>query len=54
MNNEKRIISIFKSFIEKSLIPQIKKQDGQLNEWNQFSYMLMTENVNLNELQNYV
>lgn len=30
MQYEKKIISIFKSFIEKALVPQIKKMEGSL------------------------
>jgi hypothetical protein len=31
MNNEKKIIQIFKIFIEKVFVPQIKKIDGSLS-----------------------
>lgn len=46
MNAERKLIQIFKSFVEKSLVPQIRKIDGQLFEWNKFSTMLSSEAIN--------
>jgi len=45
---EKRIIAIFKSFIEKALVPQIKKMEGSLFEWNKFNTMTSSEAINYN------
>lgn len=54
MHFEKKLITIFKTFIEKNLIPQIKKVDGLLTEWNKFSSMVSSEHINYSQLQFYV
>lgn len=51
---EKRLIHIFKIFVEKAFVPQIKKFEGNLGEWNKFSSMLLTDNLNYAELQVFV
>lgn len=51
---EKKLIQIFKAFVEKALIPQIKKFEGSLNEWNRFSALLFSDNINYIDLQSYV
>ena len=40
MNNETRIVEIFRTFIEKALLPQIKRTDGNIQEWNRFNALL--------------
>lgn len=40
MNNELKIIGIFRTFIEKALLPQIKRNDGNLQDWNRFNALL--------------
>lgn len=40
MQYERKIIQIFKSFIEKALVPQIKRMEGSLFEWNKFNAMI--------------
>lgn len=47
---EKRLIQIFISFVEKALVPQIKKFNGSITEWNKFSTMLTNETVTELEL----
>ena len=54
MTFEKKLIHIFKTFVEKSLIPQIKRFDGSINEWNQFSSLLSLDTLNYTELQMFV
>ena len=48
------MIAIFRSFIEKILIPQIRKNDGHLQDWNRFNSLINTDTLNIPELQNYV
>lgn len=54
MNNEKKLINLFKNFVERALLPQLKKVDGSQAEWSKFSSMISTENINYNELTLYV
>ena len=54
MNIEKKLIQLFRSFVEKALVPQIRKSEGSLSEWHKFSAFLSTENINYPELQFYV
>lgn len=54
MNNEKRIIAIFKQFIQKIFIPQIRKVEGNLQDWYQFSSIISLEYPNWPEIQNFV
>ena len=54
MNLEKKFIQVFKNFVEKALLPQIKKFDGSLIQWNKFSTLLSADNFNFSELQLYV
>ena len=51
---EKRLIQLFKIFVEKVFVPQIKKFEGTLVEWSKFSSMLMTDNFNYSDLQLFV
>ena len=54
MSQENRLITIFRSFIEKSLLPQIRSHDGNLQDWRRFNSLLSNEVINYTELQNYV
>lgn len=40
--------------MEKALLPQIRKIDGNLQDWNRFNALLSNEIININELQMYV
>lgn len=52
---QRKIISIFKSFIEKVFVPQISKMDLSCQqEWNKFSNMISLDQFNLGQVQNYV
>lgn len=45
---ERRIISIFKAFIEKVFVPQLSKMDGNCQqEWNKFSSLITADQFNL-------
>ena len=48
MNQEKKLITIFRTFIEKSLVPQIRKNEGNLQDWNRLNNLLTTEPLNYN------
>lgn len=53
--SERKLITIFKSFVERVFVPQLHKMDLRCQqEWNKFSNMLSNEQVNLAELQLYV
>lgn len=54
MNAERKLIQLFRSFVEKSLVPQIRKFEGNLSDWHKFSALISTENINYGELQLYV
>ena len=54
MNMEKKLVQLFRTFVEKALVPQIRKAEGSLGEWHKFSALLSTENINFSELQLYV
>ena len=42
------------SFVEKALIPQIKKFEGSLQEWNKFYSLISVNHINYSELQLFV
>jgi hypothetical protein len=48
MHYEKRLIQIFKAFVEKALLPQIRRVEGSLNDWNKFASVLLSEPLNYN------
>lgn len=47
-SGERRCLQIFKSFAEKTFIPQIKQANGSLAEWNIFESLISAPNINLN------
>jgi hypothetical protein len=38
--SERKLIQLFKLFVEKAFAPQLRKLGGDLTEWNKFSNML--------------
>lgn len=53
--NEKKLVMIFKSFIEKVFVPQLPKMDSfAQKEWGKMSSMLSGDQFNMGELQLYV
>ena len=49
MSYEKRLIAIFRTFVEKALLPQLKRIEGASSkEWNKFNSMLSMDNLNYN------
>lgn len=50
MNIERKLIQLFRTFVDKALTPQIKKADGSLAEWNKFSALLSADTLNYSEL----
>lgn len=52
---ERKIIGIFKTFIEKVFVPQLSKMDpSSQQEWNKFSSMISPDQFNIGEVQLYV
>ena len=54
MHLEKQLIQIFKTFVEKTFLPALRKTDNSMQEWNKFASMLSVEQINFNQLQYYV
>lgn len=54
MNIEKKLVQLFRLFVEKALLPQIKKTNNSVPEWAKFSTLLSADNINVSELQLYV
>lgn len=52
--NEKKLVSIFKQFVEKAIVPVIKGNDSAVSEWQYFSSLLGQENLDYSKLQIYV
>ena len=46
MNIEKKLINLFRTFVDKALAPQIKKFDGSLVEWNKFVSLITVDSIN--------
>lgn len=45
---ERKIIGIFKTFIEKVFVPQLSKLDSSSQqEWNKFSNMILPDQFNI-------
>lgn len=53
-DNDKRLVNIFRLFVEKSLLPQLRKFECSLAEWFSFSSLLTMDNINIAELQLFV
>lgn len=52
---ERKLVNIFKSFVERVFLPQLHKLDFRCQqEWSRFSNMLSAEQLNIAELQQYV
>lgn len=54
MNGERRLVQIFRSFVERVFLPQLKATDRQVVEWGKFNSLLAPEPLNYEELQAYV
>jgi hypothetical protein len=54
MSNEKKLIVIFKNFVEKIFLPSFKKTDPQVLEWNRLSQYISNDNINYEEVYQYV
>lgn len=50
---DKRIISVFKTFVEKVFLPNLKKTDPAISEWNKFTQLLNNDN-SFDEVAQYV
>ena len=53
--NERKIVSMFKAFIERVFVPQLPKMDLSCQqEWNKFSNIISSDQLTLAEIQLYV
>ncbi len=50
---DKRIISVFRTFVEKVFLPNLKKTDPAIAEWNKFAQLLNNDN-SFDEVAQYV
>ncbi len=53
MNGDRRLIHIFKSFVERIFLPHFKPADRPSIEWSKFSALLTAEPFSIEELQTY-
>lgn len=51
---EKRLISVFRTFVEKIFLPSLKKTDPAVSEWNKFAQLLSNESNSVDEMAQYV
>ena len=54
MQTEKRLIQLFKGFVERALIPQIRKYNASTFEWDKFAGLISQDVLNYGEIQAYV
>ena len=52
--NERKLISIFKQFVDKALVPVVRGNDSAMSEWQYFSSILNADTLDLSKLQIYV
>ena len=52
--NDKKLVNAFKNFVEKVFLPNLKRTDPQMQEWNKFNKIISNEFINYEELGNYV
>lgn len=52
--NEKKLVGIFKQFVEKAIVPVIKGNDSAVSEWQYFSSLLGQDTLDYSKLQIYV
>lgn len=51
---DKKLIAAFRTFVEKIFIPNLKKTDPAIAEWNKFNQLLSIDNNNYEEAAQYV
>jgi hypothetical protein len=51
---DKKVIAVFRSFVEKVFLPNIKKTDPAFLEWNKFNQLLAIETNSYDEVAQYV
>jgi hypothetical protein len=54
MNNEKKLVSLFKLFMERTCIVLIKTDSKLLKEWLYFSTLISQEMIDYTKLERYV
>jgi hypothetical protein len=53
-DNEKRLISYFKQFMEKSIVPTIKNYGMVMSDWQTFSNLISSDTVDLAKIQSFL
>ena len=53
-SGQKKLVHIFKTFVEKSIVPQLRKLEGSLTDWNKFCTLLLSDSINYIDLQMFV
>jgi hypothetical protein len=51
---DKRLISVFRTFVEKIFLPSFKKSDPAITEWNRFAQLLSNDSNSFDEVAQYV
>lgn len=54
MNNEKKLASLFKTFMERTCVALIKAEAKLLKEWLYFSTLISQEFIDFQRLEKYV
>lgn len=54
MNSDRRLIQIFKTFVERVFLPQFKPTDRPFLEWNKFSTFFSADPISIDEMQTYI
>lgn len=53
-NNERRLITLFRQFVERAILPAIRTNDSAMSEWQYFSTLLSGDSIDVGKLQIYV
>lgn len=51
---DKKLIAVFRSFVERVFLPVVKKTDPAFVEWSKFSQLLSIETNSYDEVAQYV
>lgn len=51
--NDKKLIASFRNFVERIFLPNLKKTDPAVQEWNKFNQLLSIDNNNYEEALQY-
>lgn len=54
ISGQKKLVNIFKTFVQKNIVPQLRKLEGSLTQWNKFSALLLSDSINYMDMQLFV